>query len=354
MSINLLTKYETQIYDIVFITNIPAFYKINLYNEINKKKKILVIFISEKSFNRIDDFYKGDKNFEYIYLDSGFYEKRNSKKNSLKLIKVLNSKKYKKIILGGWDSLENWTAWLLSSKKQNAVIVESSEFESTHKGVKGLLKKIFVQKISLGFASGDSQKKLLKNIGYKGEIRKTKGVGIFNYNRVSIKREISEVKKFLYVGRLSEEKNLEQIINIFNKIPNLKLTIVGYGPLEKKLKNIANCNIEFLGKVENKNLSRIYQEHDVFILPSKSEPWGLVVEEALYNGKPVIVSNRVGCHTEIIQENIHGYICNIDEDEELVNKIKLISKIEVYNAIRKNVENIDFEFIKRHQVDSYF
>lgn len=342
-------------YDLVFLTNLSSFYKINLYNEIAKKQKIFVIFISEHSKNRDKDFFKGEKKFEYIYLDSKNYEERNSLRNSLKLIKILNNIYYQKIALGGWDSLENWIAWLLSSKKQNAIVVESSEFESTNKGAKGLLKKIFVSKISLGFASGEAQINLLKNVGYKGEIRKTKGVGIFNYNKVNRNLEKKEeVKNFLYVGRLSPEKNIKQIIRVFNEFPRLILNIVGYGLQEQELKKISNKNINFYGKIDNEKLSEIYQENDVFILCSKSEPWGLVVEEALYNELPVILSDKVGCHAEIIKTGKHGYVYNVKSDEDLKIKIKEIIKINNYLKIKSNIQKLNFEAIREEQINKYF
>ncbi|MHA4984948.1 glycosyltransferase [Cetobacterium somerae] len=341
-------------YDLVFLTNLSAFYKINLYNEIAKKQKIFVIFMSRYSENRSEDFFKGKKNFEYTYLEEDIYENRNSLKNSLKIIKILKNMSYKKIILGGWDSVECWVAWLLSSKKQNCIVIESSEFESTNKGLKGILKKIFVSKISLGFASGESQANLLKNVGYKGKIIKTKGVGIFDYKKLNIERNISTVKKFLYVGRLSPEKNIEQIIDIFNERMDLELNIVGYGPLKNKLQKAAKDNIHFLGKIDNEKLSEIYQKNDVFILPSKSEPWGLVVEEALYNGLPVILSDKVGCHTEVIENEKHGYIYPCDSKEVLLEVIDKIKNIENYNLIKKNVKKLDFNAIRNIQVKSYY
>lgn len=340
-------------YDLVILTNLSPFYKINLYNEIAKKQKIFVVFISKYSKHRAEDFFKGEKNFEHIYLDDGVYEERDSKKNAFKLAKIIKNMKYKKIVLGGWDSLENWTGWLLSSKEQNAVVIESSEFESTNKGIKGLIKKIFVSKISLGFVSGESQSNLLKNVGYKGEIRKTKGVGIFNYKKVNVERKKEEVKKFLYVGRLSPEKNLEQIIRVFNTMPNLELNIVGYGPLEEKLRKLSEDNIKFLGKIDNEKLSEVYQENDVFILSSKSEPWGLVVEEALYNGLPLILSNKVGCSTEIMKNNQYGYVYNIEDDFDLNNKIELLVDIFKYYEIKKEITKIDFEKIKLNQIECY-
>lgn len=340
-------------YDLVFLTNLSSFYKINLYNEISKKQKIFVIFMSRHSKNRSENFFKGEKKFEYIYLDDKVYEKRNSKKNSLKLFRILKDINYKRIALGGWDSLENWTAWFLSSKKQNSVVVESSEFESTSKGLKGVLKKIFLSKISLGFVSGESQARLLKNLGYKSKIIKTKGVGIFNYNKLEINREIVKVKKFLYVGRLSSEKNLEQIIKVFNGMSELELNIVGYGPLEKELKKIASNNINFLGKINNEELSKVYQKNDVFILPSKSEAWGLVVEEALYNGLPVILSNKVGCCTEVIENGKHGYIYDINSEKELIQSIKECQNLMKFNYFKMNVKKLDFEKIKKYQIEAY-
>lgn len=341
-------------YDLIFLTNLPAFYKINLYNEIAKKQKIFVIFMSRYSKERNEDFFKGERKFEYIYLEENIYENRNSLKNSLKIIKLLKKMNYKKMILGGWDSLECWIAWILSTKKQNSIVIESSEFESTSRGVKGLLKKIFISRISLGFASGESQVNLLKNLGYKGKIKKTKGVGVFNYEKVNIDRKIEKVRRFLYVGRLSPEKNLEYIIKFFNKNSNLEFNIVGYGPLEKELKSLSNDNIKFWGKIDNKELSKTYQANDVFILPSKSEPWGLVVEEALYNGLPVILSDKVGCHTEVIKNDNYGYIYPCYDEKKLEEAIIKITNIENYKKIKENIKKIDFNEIKKNQVLTYY
>ncbi len=72
---------------------------------------------------------------------------------------------------------------------------------------------------------------------------------------------------------------------------------------EEELKAMAKQNVHFLGAINNKELSGYYQKMDVFVLPSLIEPWGLVVEEALNNGLPVIVSDRVGCAEEIIDES---------------------------------------------------
>lgn len=341
-------------YDIIFLTNIPAFYKINLYNEINKEKKILVIFMANKSLQRKEDFYKGDKNFDFIYLDKNFYEQRNIVKNFIKLIRILFKLKYKLFIIGGWDSIENWIACIINKKEKNGLVMETSNIESSSKGLKGILKRIFLFKIKYIFASGELQKKLIENLNKKKQIIITYGVGIFNYNKDIIKKEkIKVVKKFLYVGRLEKEKNIEELIKVFNKLPELELNIVGYGSLEKDLKRIAKNNINFLGEIQNKELNNIYIKNDIFILPSLREPWGLVVEEALNNKLPVIISDKVGCKS-LVEKYKVGFIYDVNNEEELIKKIEEIIDIKTYMYLLENIEKIDSDRIRKKQIMAYF
>ena len=67
--------------------------------------------------------------------------------------------------------------------------------------------------------------------------------------------------------------------------------MVGFGRIEAQLKAAAGKNIKFIGAVDNKDLPAVYRANDVFVLPSVSETWGLVVEEALNNGLPVLLSD---------------------------------------------------------------
>lgn len=341
-------------YDYIIITLDSSFYKVNLYNEICKKKNIFVIFLCKKNKNRTEDFLNKQKDFDFIYLSEENYEERNKFVSCLKLLKLLKTLKYKKIILGGWDSPENWGAAFLSKKNKNNLVIESSEYESTTVGVKGFIKKLFLNRIDMCFCSGESQRNLVKKLGYKGKIKITKGVGIFEYKKINIEKTFfEEIKKFICVAGLIPVKNIEQIVRVFNEMPNLELTIVGKGPLEEKLKKASNNNIKYIGAIKNELLSEYYKKNDVFILPSKIEPWGLVVEEALYNGLPVILSNRVGSAKEVMKHNIHGLIYDSNSDYDLKIKIEKIIDLKNYKKYKKNVENIDFNKIREAQIESY-
>lgn len=349
---NLLTEASFYMYDYLIVTHIPNFYKVNLYNELAKKFKIMVIFsANDTKEKRADDFITlANSKFEYKLLHEGEYENRNVYKNILSLKSIFRDHEYKHMLVSGWDTGEDWFSIIANSKSKNCLALESTINDSDYTGIKGLMKRLFLTRISKTFASGSLHKNLLKKLKYRGEIIITKGVGIINKPTVyMIKREYK--KRFLFIGRLSKEKNIEILVDIFNSLENFKLTIIGTGPLEDYLRNKACKNITFIGKVKNENLQNYFQKHDIIILPSISETWGLVVEEALYYGMPVIVSNNCGV-TELIEEAKNGYIFDLRNPESL-EKIILNINDNTFNTLTKNISAHCICDKDLHQVNSY-
>ena len=110
-------------YDIVFLTNIPSFYKIRLFNEVAERKRILVLFTNVDSISRENDFFDEAISFPYKNLS------RNPLVYFFQLIRILLSH-YDKIVGSGWDSLPFWIAALFSPKRMNACIIESSIYDT--------------------------------------------------------------------------------------------------------------------------------------------------------------------------------------------------------------------------------
>ena len=342
-------------YDYVIVTHIPVFYKINLYNELAKKMNILVIFIAgNTNETRSDDFVTlSNSKFHYRLLYDGDIQDRGVKRNIKKLQKILNHIQYRKLIVGGWDLLEYWYLVWTNHKRGNCLILESTINESTTVGAKGFMKKIFLSRISTVFASGNLHRKLLDALNYKGEIRITKGVGIINKPKLNlIKRNYK--KRFLFVGRLAKEKNIEMLVNLFNDLEDYKLTIIGTGPLEKTLISKARENIIFKGQVVNQNLKEYFETNDILILTSTAEPWGLVIEEALYFGIPVMISSNCGSCV-LIKEGVNGFIIDMNEMETLRENIislddevyaKLLSGVSEFSINEKDMEQLGVYFAK--------
>lgn len=334
-----------KIYDYVFVTHLPAFYKINLYNKLAEQLSILVIFISGTSLIRTQDFVQAQCCFDHIIVNQQPVEQRPKFSSCLQFIKMVNQIKFKKIILGGWDLPEFWIAWSFVSKEKLAMAVESSIHESTITGPKSWLKKIFLSKISTAYVSGLFQKNLIEQLNYNQYTVVTGGVGLINVPVLLEKNKEKSKKfkgRFLFLGRLSEEKNVDLLIELFGtKLKNYQLTLVGKGPLQQSIENQIKHNyfnnISLQLHVPNTEINQLFIEHDVLILPSKHEPWGLVVEEAIAYGLPVIVSDKVGCHPELIKHKINGYIFNLYKK----NKEQSIAELtEACDWVDKNYETL--------------
>ena len=132
---------------------------------------------------------------------------------------------------------------------------------------------------------------------------------------------------FLTVSRLSPEKNIHGLLQSFETYVleggTWHLCIAGTGPSEKELvqslpESVAK-QVHWLGWVDYKDLPGLYQSSRCFILPSRFEPWGLVVNEAMAAGKPVLVSTKCGCQPELCREGINGYSFTPDDHTMLTS-----------------------------------
>lgn len=348
-------------YDFVYLTNTPSFYKLNLCQEISKRKcKILVVFngYGREAVNRHlnDDTNWG---FDWHFLYNGDYWKRPKRKTFQRLCKLLKSIYFKKILFSGWMSTEYNIYCFLSPRHKNIIICESSIFEAKINGVKGFIKRRIISRMNSGLPSGTPHSKLLQLLGMPANrLFHTGSVGLFQMDNKTgnflTKERTSRVKggnvRFLYVGRLTDVKNLKVLVKCFNR-NGYNLTIVGHGEQDEKLKALSRPNISFTGFVDNDELGSIYRQHDIFILPSKSEPWGLVVEESLYRGIPVIVSDMVGSGPDLVLNTGSGISFKHDSVDDLQNAIDLI--IRNYDKYAFAASAIDFEKRKELQIMAY-
>ena len=148
------------------------------------------------------------------------------------------------------------------------------------------------------------------------------------------KKNIKKNKKitFLFAAKLIKKKGadllLEAII-ILNQSVNFSVNsnflIVGDGYMKNSLKEYAKINnlknVNFIPFQNQKKLSKIYQNSDVFIMPSLIEPWGLTVNEAMAAGNAIISSNSVGSSFDLVFNGINGFKFKKDDVQDLAKKI---------------------------------
>jgi glycosyltransferase involved in cell wall biosynthesis len=134
-----------------------------------------------------------------------------------------------------------------------------------------------------------------------------------------------DAHNFICVARLVPIKNLNNLLTAWNaveqKYHDYTLTIIGDGPeRERLLKTKADLNLVnvfFAGAIDNIALPEFFKKADALILPSWSETWGLVVNEAMAAGLPVLLSNKVNAAHNLLKNGINGFCFNPGDPAEI-------------------------------------
>ncbi len=264
-------------------------------------------------------------------------------KRAFSLLKITCQVKPALIILYGWRNLANVPVLFLAKLLKIKVIacIDSTELDKPRLLFKEIYKIIFLKLCHLVFCPGQAAKNYLKKLKVKPEkITITKlTADVLNlenlYHAAFAKREELKskqgfkTKNFLYVGRLSPEKNVKTLLEAFYNTQNRSakskewgLIIVGAGPEAISLRRLAekfnSKNIFFTGPKTHYEVISYYALSDVLVLPSISEPWGLVVNEAFACRLPVIASDRCGSARDLIKPDKTGFLFNPEQAEELV------------------------------------
>ncbi|MBE3557386.1 MAG: glycosyltransferase [Firmicutes bacterium] len=146
---------------------------------------------------------------------------------------------------------------------------------------------------------------------------------------------------FIYVGRLWWGKGLLYLLEAFEKVQKqstepVSLLLVGDGPEETNLKQMVIDhdlrNVVFVGFKQKSDLPQYYALADVFVFPTLGDPYGLVVDEAMACGLPVISTSAAGEIHDRVEEGINGYIVPPEDSVILANRMLTLTQDPVLRA----------------------
>lgn len=163
----------------------------------------------------------------------------------------------------------------------------------------------------------------------------------------------------LFVGQLIHRKGVDVLLRAFaeakKKCPDLNLVIAGDGPDRKALEYHCASGLEgvtFTGWVDDASKAELYAAADIFVLPTRSDVWGLVLNEAMCFALPLISTRQAGGAADLVTDGINGYIVDAEEVGQLRNAIlRMTSRrgdlramgIESYRVVME-YHSIDAEF----------
>jgi glycosyltransferase involved in cell wall biosynthesis len=301
---------------VAIIHNHPIHYKHLLFSELAKQDiDFEVLFTGASSGQRIERPLPENGEYRYRIGWDGPYEGAPAMRTARFVWRTLSELRPRAVIISGYYDVAAWAGWLWALRHKAGTILwsESNVFDHPRWAWRELPKKIFVWHCDLAHVYGQSNLEYIRKLGMP-------------LDRIFIKRAVADTERFLedntaehpkpgykvllYVGRFSPEKNLGWLLRAFRRVqqdpenPRMILDLVGYGPLEDELRELAKALgisplVRFRGKFLQAELRAIYRSADALILPSVIEPWGLVVNEAMLCGLPVLVSTQCGCAADL-------------------------------------------------------
>jgi len=236
------------------------------------------------------------------------------------------------VIVGGWDRIAYLTPFTMQFFSSFKVVLwsESTALDGRHSSyLRTRVKRMVVAMSAATVVPGVAALDYAKALG-------ARRVAVAR-NAVALPQERSieelasagrDTLTALYIGRLSHEKGVDVLLQAWSNVQRrikAQLVIVGSGPEEAALrhmeKNLELKDVRWIPFLPPSELDRWYRSADVLVLPSRSEPWGFVINEAMGEGLPVIASDVCGASRDLITDGVTGWMVAPDEHEVLANRI---------------------------------
>ncbi|GAB3330321.1 hypothetical protein GCM10027299_34810 [Larkinella ripae] len=273
--------------------------------------------------------------YSYELLFDTYIEQVSTSAKIKALVSRMRAIKPDVLLLTGYYDPAQIVLLLLAKASGIKVIIqtESTPVDLTRSAPKEWLKSRIIAMADGFFCFGTPQANYLKQLGVRPErilvqnnavvdnakLRKTHDAAL--PHRAAKQAELGlKPANFIYVGRLAAEKNLTVLLNAFDQARQAAtgakdwgLLLLGDGDQKANLQQqIEHLNLSSCVKIlPNQPWYRVPETlalADVLVLPSRSEPWGLVVNEAMACGMPVVVSERCGCAFDLVQPGQNGYV----------------------------------------------
>jgi glycosyltransferase involved in cell wall biosynthesis len=144
----------------------------------------------------------------------------------------------------------------------------------------------------------------------------------------------SDAVLLLFAGKLLPGKRPQDILAVLARlqavVPQLCAAFVGEGELrpflEAEMRRLGLNNAFLLGFKNLSEMPEMYAMSDVLVMPSNHEAWGLVTNEAMATGLPVVVSNRVGASMEIIRDGDNGFVYPVGDIDSLARIVRRVAE----------------------------
>jgi 1,2-diacylglycerol 3-alpha-glucosyltransferase len=268
------------------------------------------------------------------------------------VINALNAERPDVVVCPGWHYAESLAAarWCRRNRKIAILMSESGRHDSQRWWWRELIKRLRLRLFDAALVGGSVHAAYLVELGMSHDriafghnvvdnVHFARGAEYAHSHASQIRRELGLPERYILAsGRFVPDKNFSHLLQTYRRYQEenddpLPLVICGDGLLQADLHALADTlyisqSIHWPGFVQYEVLPYYYGLADYFVIPSMIEPWGLVVNEAMASGLPILVSNRCGCAPDLVQEGVNGFTFDPTDVHQLAALLARMGELE--------------------------
>jgi len=352
--------------NVLYLTNIPSPYRVDFFNELAGSCKLTVWFEASNEANRQWEVKLDGAGFAYKFLPGitlGL-----DKHVNWTVLKELRQSTFDLYVLGCYSSPTEMAVirWL-KARKRPFLLNTDGGFPGRENRLKRWLKRSLISSAAGWLSSGTNGTAYLLHYGAKSgriwEYPFSSSAFTEEQLRPFTREEKERFKRshglkervLLSVGQFIERKGFEELLAAYGSLDNggTSLVLIGGGPLKERYermirdKRLRNVHLlEFMGA---DSLTAFYRSADVFVLPTRYDVWGLVLNEALAFGLPIVTTRGAGAAYSLVEHGVNGFVTAVGDmaglarncrtllrDESLRQRFRLaaLKKAEDYTVAR--------------------
>lgn len=352
---------------ILVCTELLAPYRVDWLNEIGKTYEIDILYLNEGNKERNDKWLSKRPN---NCLCSRMHGIKIPKLGlmSFDFLKQTKREKYDCVIIDGYGFFTQVInlIYLRFCTLPVFINVDGLILDDNESRIKYLFKKFLFYHEFNFLCGAESASKCLQYYGVRKEnihhhpFSSLKNddidANITSFEEKKVLREkvgIKEDKIIISVGQFIYRKGFDVLIEACNYIEgNIGVYIIGGEPTDNYLELVKKYNlnnIHFISFLDKEELSKYYHAADLFVLPTREDIWGLVINEAMSCGLPVITTDNCVAGKELIENGINGYIVPVGDAISLSEKINIILGD---NLMQKRMSEENLRRIREYTVEN--
>jgi len=350
---------------VLFITNIPAPYRIDFFNELGKLVDLTVLFEAKTTPVTTFNYNLDQKlNFTAIFLRDGDIRERAV---DWKILPFLKRNRYDHIVATNYGYATEAVA-ILALKARG--IPYEMELDGgvlrTENALIHAIKKRLIRGAERYWSTGEQTDRFYQNFGIPRErIQRYPFSSIFEWEIVKNpwneqeRREakdrlgIARENLVLSVGQPLYRKGYDLLIRAAARLPeNTAVVVVGGKPRAEwsaLLRELNVQNVTFVEFSSKELLNEYYKAADVFVLPTREDVWGLVVNEAMANGLPVLTTEGCVAGCEMIRDGENGYLIPAETWEPIAQRLNTLLSNDM---LRDSMANVALNVVRGYTLEA--